>query len=39
MLSLVHLYLRYVGGLLSLAVQPNNSQKNVCIPQAYVNQV
>ena len=30
-LSLVHIYLRYVGGLLSLAVQPNNSQKNTCI--------
>ena len=28
-LSLVHIYLRYVGELLSLAVQPNNSQKNV----------
>jgi hypothetical protein len=30
-LKLVRIYLRYVGGLLSLAVQPNNSQKNVCI--------
>ena len=29
--SLVHIYLLYVGKLLSLAVQPNNSQKNVCI--------
>jgi hypothetical protein len=47
--SLVHMYLRYIGGLLSLEVQPNNSQKNVCsnscinndgagIPQVHVNQ-
>jgi hypothetical protein len=31
MYGLVHMYLRYDGGLLSLAVQPNNSQNNVCI--------
>jgi hypothetical protein len=32
-LKLVRIYLRarYVGGLLSLEVPPNNSQKNVCI--------
>jgi hypothetical protein len=29
--SLVHIYLLYVSGLLSLEVQLNNSQKNVCI--------
>jgi hypothetical protein len=39
-LSLVHICLWYVGWLLSLAVQPNNSQKNdrAGIPQVYVNQ-
>jgi hypothetical protein len=31
MYGLVHMYLRYDGGLLLLAVQPNNSQNNVCI--------